>query len=340
MKTQQLQTLIDAWRDDCLKDEQAFELNQLLRESKEARQFFQAESQLHGMLHCAVAGSVVTAFGKSSSTSNSVFGLPTITKPATWTSWPVGWAASVCLALLTAFLFWHSPGMSPASAAVLELNRIMVANAKSMDRTFRISVEETVVPTGDRDRKSPEHDRPPKPSLDGAILDVRGSNQFVLKRDVPSGELFITGSNGTTSWAVRPDGPVRFSDDLARFNRDLPGHERNLPINNLHDGLDALRTAYELNTVSTTSSGDIDEQAAEASSLIIAERKRGYRGAARVEIRYATSSGQIREMRFIQMPYGTELVTLKMALVGEQTLPETYFDHRSHHVPGRDVEHE
>lgn len=53
MTDEHLNQLIDSWRDNELSDDQAEELNQILRESEEARRTFSAESQLHGLLHCA-----------------------------------------------------------------------------------------------------------------------------------------------------------------------------------------------------------------------------------------------------------------------------------------------
>ncbi|GAA4446729.1 iron dicitrate transport regulator FecR [Novipirellula rosea] len=55
MSDDRLHRLIDAWRDNELSDNQAEELNQILRDSEEARRTFSAEAQLHGLLHCAAA---------------------------------------------------------------------------------------------------------------------------------------------------------------------------------------------------------------------------------------------------------------------------------------------
>ena len=80
-------------------------------------------------------------------------------------------------------------------------------------------------------------------------------------------------------------------NDLTRFNRDLPGHEQSLPINNLHDGLDALKTSYDLEAMPVESSEAIDEANVEPNRLMVAVKKRGFRGPARVEISYAASTG-------------------------------------------------
>lgn len=59
MSEVRLKKLIDYWLNSELTDAQADELNQILRESEEARQLFASESQLHGLLHTAVAEEAV-----------------------------------------------------------------------------------------------------------------------------------------------------------------------------------------------------------------------------------------------------------------------------------------
>lgn len=54
MSSERLNQLIEAWRDDDLSEDQAEELNHILRNSEEARRTFSSESQLHGLLHSAV----------------------------------------------------------------------------------------------------------------------------------------------------------------------------------------------------------------------------------------------------------------------------------------------
>lgn len=59
MNRQRLEALTDAWRESSLTEAQAAELNQTLRVSEEARRFFRAEAELHGLLHCAVMAATV-----------------------------------------------------------------------------------------------------------------------------------------------------------------------------------------------------------------------------------------------------------------------------------------
>lgn len=236
----------------------------------------------------------------------------------------------ICVAVV---LFFKSFGDSPTLAAAGELQRLIALNAQPMDRTYQINVEETVLPRRGRRGPSPEDGRPPKAPMDGATLYVRDGQQFVLRRITEAGP-FVTGSNGKVSWAIRPDGPVRSSKDLNRFNRDLPGHEHEMPLVNIHDGLERLRQVYDVQLLPVEDS----ESSGPATRLLVAVRHPKERGPRRVEISYEVESGLIQQMRFIEMPYGPESLTLRLTLLSEESLEERFFDHESHHDANRRVE--
>jgi hypothetical protein len=242
----------------------------------------------------------------------------------------VSTAALICVAVV---LFFKSFGDSPTLAAAGELQRLIELNAQPMDRTYQVTVEESVLPRRGRPGPSPEDGRPPKAPMDGATLYVRDGQQFVLSRITSAGP-FLTGSNGKVSWAVRPDGPVRYSTDLNRFNRDLPGHEHDMPLVNIHDGLERLRQAYDVQLLPVEDGESSDP----ATRLLIAVRHPRERGPRRVEISYEVESGLIRQMRFIEMPYGPESLTLRMTLLSEESLDDHFFDHEYHHDANRRVE--
>lgn len=248
--------------------------------------------------------------------------------PARFTRSIAVWAATVA-SLLFLLTLWIGFGGTTAAAAT-ELNRLIAAQEQSLDREYRIDVEEVAVP--EQDRRAPKDHRPPKPPLDDAVLYVRRGGQFVLMRPTPSGSPFITGSNGQFSWAVKPDGSVRFSRDLTRFNRDLPGHEHDMPLINLEEGLSQLKAAYEVQLLPLEVA---EENAAddEATRLLVAVKKRGVRGPQRVEITYAVESKHIRQMRFVGMPYGPERLTLRMTLMQEKSLAPDFFHHTAHQAP-------
>lgn len=232
---------------------------------------------------------------------------------------------------------WKLIGESPVQAAVVEINRLVAANSQSMDRTFQITVEESLSPHHRNNRPpTPESKRPPKVPMNDAILHVRAGRQFVLIRKNAGGDTFLTGCNGKTSWAVRPDGPVRFSTDLTRFHRDVPGHEHDMPLFSIKEGLERLIDAYDIQLL-PIEVADEPSSNIEASRLIVAVKKRGFRGPKRVEITYSLDSGQIQQMRFVEMPYGPDHLTLRMTLIDEGTFDADFFDHTAHHDSGRMV---
>ena len=241
------------------------------------------------------------------------------------------------MALVALLLVMLEFGKTPAAAAT-ELKRLIAAQETELDRTYRIAVED--VPALQRKRQPVvDGGRPPKPSLDGAILHVRKGNQFVLIRQMSGGRQFVTGSNGRTSWAVRPDGPVRVSTDLTRFNRDLPGHEHDFPLIQIERGLAHLQDAYDIQLLPIENSDDSAE-ADSPTRLFVAVKKRGHRGPQRVEITYAILTGQIRQLRFIEMPYGPEHLTVRLTQEEEHRGGPAFFDHQSHHGADRVVEEE
>jgi hypothetical protein len=252
--------------------------------------------------------------------------------------WRTTAAAAVLIAGLITGLAttWFSVGTSTASAAIRELDRIIVNSMRSKDRTYEIVVEDI---TTDRRGKGLESQRPPKPPLDGATLHVRSGNQFVLLRKTQQGLPFITGSNGKQSWSINSRGPVRVSSDIHRFDHDLPGHETSVPLTNLHEGLQQLKYAYDL-TFSTLGPEEYRPQDGHEARLLIAVKKPKERGPQRVEIVYDSITGGIMRVRFVQMPYGPDRLDLRLSLLSEEELPANFFEHTSHHAPDRKVETE
>lgn len=248
---------------------------------------------------------------------------------------PIATLGATLAGLVLFVALWHGLGSTPVSAAT-ELNRMIAAQVAGGDRTYRIDVEE--IAAHPRDRKRPEDTRPPKPPMTGAKLHVRHGNQFVLIRQTREGLPFVTGCNGRVSWAVRPSGPVRVSSDLTRFNRDLPGHEHGMPLINLEEGLGRLKEAYNV-TLLPIEAGD-KKVDLEQTSLFIAVKRWGFRGPQRVEITYKVATGKIQQLRFVEMPYGPDRLTLRLTLLEERDLGETYFDHQSHHESDRTIAEE
>lgn len=335
--TSDVREMVNGYLDDTLSSAQQVALGEWIKADAEHARQFAAAVMLHDRLRSELADrreSLGDPLLRGSSLDGSSDELSiaersTTIAARTWRRISAG--MGVAAAVLLAVMLWRVE--STASAAVAEVQRIIRAVEPSKDRTFRITVEESASSRRDQ-RDGPHEDRPPKPSLDNAALHVRGE-QFVLIRQTDDGQPFVTGCDDRVSWAVRPDGPVRFSTDRTRFNRDVPGHEHSMPLSNLRDGLTQLLSAYDTQLLPVETQEDAAGD--EATRLIVAVKKRGERGPRRVEISYAVQTGLIRQMRFIEMPYGPERLTLRMTLVAEQPLGENFFHHESHHDAGREV---
>jgi hypothetical protein len=325
--TPQPQELISRYFDNLLSDDEHDQLQSWLKSSPDHRREFAQAAFLHDQLRAAQLAldwqpaSVATQPAEPRT-------------PAQRRSHPLALSLGVLASLAAFFVLWLAIGRTPVSAAT-ELRRLIAAQAVGHDRTYHIAVEEAVLPRRPRDPAA-EAGRPPKPSLDGATLYVRPGHQFVLVRQMPGDRQFVTGSNGHTSWAVRPDGPVRFSADLTRFHRDLPGHENDVPLLQIDQGLSQLQKAYDIQLLPVENDDD-NPALGESTRLLVAVKKRGFRGPHRVEITYAVATGRILQLRFFEMPYGPEHLTIRLTLTAETDLAPDFFDHPSHHSPDRAV---
>ena len=118
MNGQRLSELIDSWRDDDLSEDQAEELNQILRESEEARRMFSAETRLHGLLHCAAAEDAIQRVADipAATLHNGSRKLRVPSRPA-WLMVVSAIAAGLIVAV--GIQWWHSSS-EPISVATLE----------------------------------------------------------------------------------------------------------------------------------------------------------------------------------------------------------------------------
>lgn len=110
MNEENLDELIDAWRDNCLSDEQAEELNGILRESEDARRTFSAEARMHGLLHCALAEETVERVAAGSTSDPT----PGAQSRRMWSGIAIalcGLAAGVLIAVVA----WQRDGSSAAA---------------------------------------------------------------------------------------------------------------------------------------------------------------------------------------------------------------------------------
>lgn len=334
-----IQSLLHGYLDDSLTDDQFAVLNQWLKASPDNA----VELAQLALLHDHLRSGIVSV---DDSAESEVISLPLVNgqqaPPASQKKNPPSrfWWFAAGVAILSLGLGWIALGQSTALAAARELDRIIATSLRSLDREYEIIVEHVSTPP----RRNPMNEtidvsRPTKPSLSNARLYVREKNQFVLVRYAENGSEFITGSNGTMSWAVKENGPVRQSNDLSRFSRDLPGHETSIPLTNIYEGLEHLKQSYTIQ-ISPLGPEEYDTSDRKQYRMLVAVKKPKVRGPQRVEIAYEATSGSIQHFRFIQMPYGPQRLDLRLTLKSESPLAPRFFDHESHHTPNRYVETE
>ncbi len=106
---------------------------------------------------------------------------------------------------------------------------------------------------------------------------------------------------------------------------------------NLTEALEQLSHSYELNALPTEYP---DSENTESTRLLVATKKRGSPGPRRVEITYIPHSGQMEQLRFIDMPYGPDRLTVRMSLLDVSSVADGFFQHQAHHEPDRPIETE
>ncbi len=306
---------IDAWLDETLADEDCPKLEAWIRADARNAAQFADRARLHDRLRAELLAS-----------SSAV---PELVATDTRRRGPRGrWrsvlvAAALAIVTLVGVLFpWREGRLS---AATRELDRLIAAQSSAGNRTYRIHVD--AVAPDERIAAEPGK-RPPKPPLEGAELHIGGGGRWALVRTTVDGARFATGCDGQMGWAVAPTGPVRTSGDKARFHRDLPGHEHELTLDDPHQALVRLRSAYDLEWV-VASDGE--------RRMLLATKRRGERGPERVELLYLPEGSRIDGWRFEGMPYGPERLTIRVVPVTDTNPTDAMFLHTTHHPADRPV---
>jgi hypothetical protein len=223
---------------------------------------------------------------------------------------------SAFIVFLLAVIWWD--GAKRVSAAT-ELNRL-IESVATRDRSYFIrNLDQLPEQTGDR-----------RPPIDGAELHVRYPDCYVLIRRFSSGEQFVTGSDGVQSWSIPPNGPVRVSADLLRFQGPIPGNQYGIPFVNLRSDLVQLRDAYVVSPLGVNPAGH--------RGLLAVKKSTDYRGPNRVELWYDSSSGVIHRMVFSGLPKargGPDRVSVE--LLEQKELGVDFFRRESHHAANRRI---
>jgi hypothetical protein len=249
--------------------------------------------------------------------------------------WTATGVAAVAAILFVAVFFWHGATGSPASAAVVALDRMIEIASESVDRMYRIRVTDHGPDGAEPQLFSDRNGR--KPGIDGADLYLRGSNQFVLVRRFGDGTEFVNGSNGVQGWSAPPSGHVHLSSDPRRFRRAVPGEHEDIPFLDLKTGLESLRRGYHLEL------SNADRALAEEpnwSRLDAVKRSPDLKGPGQVRI-WFDSSGVARRIelagleKFQESPHSVVL-----ELVEQRDLGPKFFEHESHHAADRPIDWE
>ena len=243
-----------------------------------------------------------------------------------WRRWSVAAALLGAMALIWAFQ--SQRGASELQAGTVALEQLIESQAGRPQRVFRLTVENSEPLS--RARSAEEERRPRKPTLEGALLSMGPEGRFVFERRTERGEPFVTGSNGVHSWAVRPWGPVLISRDPARFRRDLPGQDLGFPLVEIDTVLTQLKTAYTIRLQAEVSPG---------CQRLIAVKNRRVAGPRVVEVTYDIARREIRSLRFTDLAYGANRLTLRLD-ESPVSRTDSFFEHASHHLPTRRVEYE
>ncbi len=235
--------------------------------------------------------------------------------------------AAIAFALFFMVAFQSPSGSSVATASAID--RLIAAASSPVDREYRISVLD----------HGPHGPLPPvvsggqgrKPGIEGAILFVRGADQFVLIRRFGDGTEFITGSDGTTGWAVPPKGRVHLSQDTRRFRRGVPGEHEEVPFLDLRSGFDGLRRGYDL---------AVEAEAGGEQRLEARRRGRKNRGPETVRVWFDEAGVATRiEIEGLPMEEGMPR-SVAMTLISQQNLDAAFYTHETHHLAERPVDWE
>lgn len=327
--------LIDSYFDGLLDEQQLKQLQVLLNSDADILQQFVQSARFHDRLHNRLA-SVTQDETYQDETRDSNNGLdfsrPDDQSNGSRRQFGVWVGALACCAALVilAFLSRYSND-SAAQAASVELKRIIGINLQPIVRAFSISAIEVDPPGKSGDSRQLRNARENSPPIDGAILYVRGVNEYVLIRRFSDGSQFISGCDGNLAWSVPSSGRVHVSRDLARFRGSVPGQQHAIPFIDPRAGLEDLQSSYDL--VLQTAGHD------NPFNRIIATRKSAVRGGPKeVTIEYDAASGLIESMQMNRLPQakgGPSGVIL--ARMNIDTLPDNFFSHHAHHASEREA---
>lgn len=220
---------------------------------------------------------------------------------------------------------WFAVGTSPTASASDTVARLIEV-ARRGDRTYILRA------IGANIRgETPKPDGRPQPTIDDAIVYLRGPSSYVLARLDEDGREVLSGSDGIRAWIVPAKGPVRVSRDASRFAGALPGSKQGVAFIDPHGDLAALSASYDL---------VIEPAAADRPlSSLVGTRKADARGGPKlVEIVFDPDTAVIRAMRLSNLPQARGGPrSVEFQLVDDASLDPRFFTHEFHHGADRAV---
>lgn len=212
--------------------------------------------------------------------------------------------------------------------AMAALDRVILAMNEARDRSYSIEVIDDGAEAGttrtDRGRF------PPANHLDGSSLWLRGPGEFVLSQTLPNGETRIIGGDGTQSWSVRGDGPVRVSPDPARFGRAIFQPNGEVAFLDLRTQLDQLKRLYRIEW--------LDRGSRETWKLRGFRRSHEQGGSREIELWFDPDTGLVQRMVLNHLPRDNGGPrSIAIILRSTEPLAPDFFQHAKHHEPQRTV---
>lgn len=241
-------------------------------------------------------------------------------------------AASVVLAA-GALAFVVLARGSSADAAAREVARLGQMRPATC-RTYQVrAIDEPARPRARKGRRDAGTGIRNRPVLSGATLHVGLPGQFVLEGEDESGDRAAVGSDGIVSWSAPARGPVRVSDDAARFRGVLPGEQHGIPFVDPADGMAELLRSFTVRSAPAERIGD------RSVDVIVARRRTDVaRGPREVRIWFDPETATIVRMSLERLPQangGPRSVVLE--LVSESPIDPRFFGHAPHHALDRPV---
>ncbi|WP_010587197.1 hypothetical protein [Schlesneria paludicola] len=273
--------LINGHLDACLSVDEQRALNDWLKQSPDNARRFALATLLHNRIQ--------VEYQSLNATLDQLDSVRIATAPRSRATRRVAIFASAACLCLAAFLYLlTAENTTPTATAVAAFHELTMLSRESADRTYRVSFVDEQSQRAERNNAGPNRPKPPDGPAKEAMLYVRGGRQFVYSWKAAAGD-FINGSDGTSSWSIRPDRPLEVNGDQMHFTGVLPAVNYLSPVLSFFDGQEKRLVAdYNL---------ELFHPDATTNLLVAVKKPDTKQGPRRIEIRINPTSQQLSEMR-------------------------------------------